>query len=216
MKQKDSLLKIIHIIAPVVGAFIIAFGLFNVHSRTGITEGGGLGFALLLQHWFDISPSISAFVMDTAFYTLAFSQFGKEFLKTSITASLTFPVSYWILERVGYVLPDLTDKPLIAALVGAAFIGVGAGLVVMEGGASGGDDALALVMTKFLKCRISVAYLITDLTVLGLSLSYIPFRRIIFSLITVTLSSLGVELIQKLRNKLVAKIDSEALRESAS
>ena len=33
------------------GASILAFGLFNVHSRSQITEGGVLGMTLLLQHW---------------------------------------------------------------------------------------------------------------------------------------------------------------------
>ena len=47
-------------------------------------------------------------------------------------------------ERVGPVLPDLSGQPLIAALLGGVFVGVGVGLVVRAGGASGGDDVLAL------------------------------------------------------------------------
>ena len=48
-----------------------------------------------------------------------------------------------------------------------------------------------------MKCRISYAYLFTDLTVLTLSLSYIPFKRIAYSLITVTLSSWIIDCFQK-------------------
>ena len=33
------------------GAFILAFGLFNVHSQSRITEGGVLGTTLLINHW---------------------------------------------------------------------------------------------------------------------------------------------------------------------
>ena len=73
------------------------------------------------------------------------------------------------------------------------------GLVVREGGASGGDDALALIISKVSGCRIAKAYLITDLTVLLLSLSYIPWQRIAYSLVTVTLSSFLIDKIQNFR-----------------
>ncbi len=76
------------------------------------------------------------------------------------------------------------------------FVGVGVGMVVRRGGASGGDDALALIISKLSGCRISKAYLATDLTVLILSLSYIPFGQIVYSLITVTLSSLIIDKVQ--------------------
>ena len=55
------------------------------------------------------------------------------------------------------------------------------------------DDALALVISKVTRWRLSFAYLFTDLTVLLLSLSYIPITRIAFSLVTVTLSSFLID-----------------------
>ena len=53
---------------------------------------------------------------------------------------------------------------------------------------SGGDDALALSIE-----RLSACYLISDITVLALSLSYIPLARIAFSLVTVFISSALIE-----------------------
>ena len=55
-----------------------------------------------------------------------------------------------------------------------------------QGGASGGDDALALTISRVTRLRLSRSYLFTDLVVLGLSLSYIPAGRIFFSVVTVT------------------------------
>ena len=60
------------------------------------------------------------------------------------------------------------------------------------------DDALALIISKLARCRIVKAYLITDITVLLLSLSYIPLRRVIYSFFTVTLSSILIDGIQRL------------------
>ena len=88
-------------------------------------------------------------------------------------------------------------QPFWAAIAGAVFVGVGVGLVVRMGGSSGGDDALALVIEKVTGWPLARAYLVTDVTVLILSLSYIPVRKIVFSLITVTLSSCLIDLMQR-------------------
>ena len=83
------------------------------------------------------------------------------------------------------------------ALLGGAFVGIGVGLIVRQGGSSGGDDALALVIHKLTGWKLSRAYLFTDLTVLLASLSYIPVRRIAFSLVTVTVSSLLIDWVKE-------------------
>ncbi len=185
-----------HLLWLVAGTGILSFGLFNIHSQCRITEGGVLGMILLLNHWFKISPSITGVVLDFSCYFIGWRLLGNSFLKNAVFSTCCFSLWYRLWEHTGYVIPDLSPSPLAAAVVGAVFVGVGVGIVVKEGGAAGGDDALALVISKLAKCRISKAYLITDLIVLTLSLSYIPFSRIVYSLITVTLSSRIIDKIQ--------------------
>lgn len=184
-----------------LGSAILAFGLFNVHSQSRITEGGVLGTTLLLQHWFGISPSISEAVLDVCCYLLGLKYLGKSFLRYALTATGGFALSYALFERMGYMLPSMLDQPLLAAVVGSLFVGVGVGLVVRVGGAAGGDDALALVIAKLLHWPVSRAYLFTDLVVLLLSLTYIPLQNIACSLVTVTLSSFIIGKIHTLGKK---------------
>jgi len=172
-----------------LGAMILAFGLFNVHNQSKITEGGVLGMTLLLQHWFGISPAVSEIVLDIICYGLGIRYLGKSFLPCAVLATGSYSLCYAIFEKIGYLLPDLSGMPILAALIGALFVGIGVGMVVRVGGAACGDDALALVLSKTLHIDISKAYLFTDMTVLLLSLSYIPLGNIACSLITVTLSS---------------------------
>ena len=196
------------------GAAILSFGLFNVHSQSRITEGGVLGMTLLLQHWFGITPAISEAVLDVICYLLGIKYLGRSFLRCALTATGGFACFYALHERVGYVLPYMGDRPLLAAVVGALFVGVGVGLVVRAGGASGGDDALALVIAKVTGWPVSRAYLFTDVVVLALSLSYIPVRRIVYSLVTVTVSSLVIELVQTVGRK--KKPDGESKSEPSA
>lgn len=102
---------------------------------------------------------------------------------------------YALWDTLPHLLPDLSAHPLVAALAGGCFVGVGCGLIVRQGGSSGGDDALALVLSRVTGLRLGRCYLATDLTVLALSLSYIPVAKIACSLVTVTLSSALIDVV---------------------
>ena len=182
----------------VLGACILSFGLYNIHERTGVTEGGVLGMTLLLQHWFGLSPAITSPVMDIACYLLAWHFLGNAFVKYAVAASLAFAASHALWEQFPPLLPDLSTFPMAAAILGALFVGLGVGLVVRIGGACGGDDALALTIAHVSRWPISRCYLFTDLAVLLLSLTYIPFARIVYSLVTVTISSVVIGRVQRL------------------
>ena len=185
------------ILCILLGTAICSFGIYNIHRQTGVTEGGVLGMIVLLNYWFDISPSILSVSLDLLCYALAFRRLGVRFLIISGVSSLSLSMFFRIWESFPPMLPNFYDRPLIAAVLGALFIGVGVGVVIRNGGSCSGDDALALFISNVTGWRISRAYLITDFTVLALSLTYIPFNRIFYSLITVTLSSYIIDLIQR-------------------
>ena len=178
-----------------LGSAIASFGLYNIHQQCGITEGGVLGSVLLLHHWLGLPASIATPVLDSC-YLLALKVLGGGFIRWSILSTACVSGFFRLWECRPPVLPDLSTQPLAAAVLGALFVGVGVGLVVRQGGSSGGDDALALSISALTGKRVSLCYLFTDLTVLALSLSYIPAGRIAYSLVTVTISSWLIDLIQ--------------------
>lgn len=188
----------VRVFLALLGAFIQAMGLCNIHAFAEVTEGGVLGATLLLEHWFAISPALSALLLNAACYLFGWRTLGKGFLKYSILCGLAYSVFYAALEPFAPLWPGLVASPLWSAIVGAVFIGVGAGLCVRVGGAPGGDDALAMALARLTKIDIQWIYLFTDVVVLGLSVTYIPLTRIGFSLLTVILSGQIIGLIQKL------------------
>ena len=179
-----------------LGSFILAFGLYHVHSISGVTEGGVLGATLLLEHWPGISPALTGGIMNVLCYVLGWKLLGKEFIAYSALATVGFSGMYKICEQFPHLWPGLADMPLVAALVGALFVGVGAGLCVRVGGAPSGDDALAMSISHAAGWKIQWVYLLSDLIVLVMSLSYIPVRRIGYSLFTVLLSGQLIGFVQ--------------------
>ena len=183
----------------VLGAAICSFGIHNIHQRTAITEGGVIGMMLLIDRWTALQPAVITLILDIICYALAFKYLGGRFIRISVISTVSVSLFYDFWELFPPMLPDLSGYPLIAALAGGLFVGVGVGLIVRQGGSSGGDDALALTISHLTRWKLSRAYLFTDLTVLLLSLSYIPVRRIFFSLITVTVSSVLIDWIEDVK-----------------
>lgn len=179
-----------------LGCAILTFGMHNIHQVVGITEGGVLGGILLLNHWFGIDASVASPLLDAVCYAVGLFVLGAGFLGWSAVSSVLLALFYVLWERLPHLLPDLSAYPLVASILGGLFVGVGAGLVVRCNASAGGDDALALSIHKVFGLKLARCYLFTDLTVLLLSLSYIPVTKIAFSLVTVFISSPIIDLVQ--------------------
>lgn len=65
-------IKLSSVLLLLLGSAILAFGLYNIHSMSNVTEGGILGLTLLLEYWFGISPSVSGFVLTILCYFFYF------------------------------------------------------------------------------------------------------------------------------------------------
>lgn len=192
-------IKVSSILLLLGASALLAFGLYNIHSVSKVTEGGILGLTLLLEHWFSISPSFSGFVLNVACYLLGWKILGKRFLVFSFVAAIGFSGFYRIFEQFDPLFPQIGEKPLLAAVVGALFVGISVGICVRVGGAPTGDDALAMSLSTVLPVDIQWIYLISDLVVLFMSLSYIPLSRIMYSILTVLLSGQIIGIIQKVK-----------------
>ena len=180
-----------------LGSTILAFGLYHVHSFSGVTEGGQLGLSLLLNHWFHISPALSTALINVVCYWIGWKNLGKPFIAHSIIATGGFSIAYWLFQQFPPLWPELAVHPLAAALLGAVFVGLGCGLCVRVGGAVCGDDGVVMSISYKWNIKIEYVYFFFDFTVLALSLSYIPVRRILYSLVTVMLSSKIIGLVQR-------------------
>lgn len=189
------------ILLVLLGSAIQAVGVCNIHAFSHVTEGGTLGLELLLYHWLGISPAISSIVLNGICYAIGWRVLGSAFLAYSGIAVGCYALTYALLELFAPLWPVLITSPLVCALLGAVFVGLGAGISMLGGGAPGGDDALAMSLNRRFGWGVEKVYLVSDLSVLLLSLSYIPLEKILYSLLTVVLSGQIVGWVQKLKKE---------------
>ena len=81
-----SLIKPKKCALALLGSAILAFGLYNVHALSGVTEGGVLCMTLFLHHWVGLSPAVTGLVMNAICYLMGWKLLGKEFIAYSIVA----------------------------------------------------------------------------------------------------------------------------------
>jgi len=184
-----------------LGSAVLAFGLYNVHSVSQITEGGSLGLNLLLDNWFGISPAITNAAVSIICFFIGFKTLGLDFIVFSGVGVAGFSIFYSIFEQFDPIYPQIADMPLAASIAGAIFVGVGTGLCVRNGVALSGDDALAMSINNVTKIKIERIYMFSDISVLLLSLTYIPLKKILFSVVSVILSGLIIGFIQRFGTK---------------
>lgn len=195
MAQREPLMKS-RAALTLLGSAVLAFALSSIHRYSEISEGGILGLALLLDHHFSVTPALSVLVLSVLCYLLGWQMLGGRFLLLSALATGAFSVFYALFSLLPPFLSGLAAIPPLAAITGGVLVGLGCGLTVRAGGAPTGDDALAMALSSRLGLDLRTVYLLSDLTVLSLSLTYIPAGKILWSLVTVLISGQVVGLLQ--------------------
>lgn len=194
MKKSKEILLII------LGSILVSFVVCNIHSKTVLTEGGQIGIELLLQHWFNISPTYSSVCIDFIFYILGFLILNKKFRLNAVIGTFSYSISYYVFELLNINL-FFTSNLLASSIIGGIILGVGCGIVVRCIGSCGGDDSLALIINKILKLPLFWCYFIMDILVIILSLSYINMNVIPYSILTSFISSLLIDFVSKKETK---------------
>lgn len=100
----------------------------------------------------------------------------------------------------------MLNSKFIVTILSGLFVGVGVGIIVRNGAAAGGDDALAMVISKITSLNIGNVYMIGDVAVLMLSLTYLSVYDIFWSLIAVNISGRTIDFIYNFNKSKLVKI----------
>lgn len=84
----------LRIFLALLGALIQAIGLSSIHAFAEVTEGGVLGATLLIEHWFAVSPALSALALNALCYLFGWRTLGKGFLLYSALCSGAYSLFY--------------------------------------------------------------------------------------------------------------------------
>lgn len=144
-----------------IGTFIFSIAVNSIVIPNQLGEGGVTGITLLLFYVFDISPSLSNFIINAIIMLIGWKFLEKETIFYTLVAIVSMSL---FLEFV--FLPSfIPTNSLLGPLASGFLIGLGIGIVILGHGTTAGVDIIALIINKYMGLQVSIALLILDVMI---------------------------------------------------
>lgn len=152
------------------------------------------------------------FILNIPLLILSYFKLGREFTIMTIVVVITSTVVTNLVP-----LTYVSQNPLVNAIIGGVFSGLGAGITIKFGMSGGGFDILSIYLARTFGINVGFMTLITNLIiVLGSGLIY-DWEIAIFTIITIFVTSRMIDAIHTGEQRLTAFIvsnNSEAVTAS--
>ena len=138
-------------------------------------------------------------MLNTPLLLAAWRRFKRRALIMTLAATGSVSV---LVDVFGMLLPAYSNNPLLAAIAGGTFTGIGAGLLLQRGISTGGTDLLALLLRRIFP------NLRTGMLMLCIDISVVTFAVIVFRDIEVALySAIAIFIVSKIVDAIAQGVD---------
>lgn len=145
------------------GALLMAVGLEIFLVPNKIIDGGITGVSIMVSHFTSIPLGFFLALFNLPFLFIGYKQIGKTFALSTLYAVLIMSVSTYFLHPV----KPLTIDPLLAAVFGGIFLGIGVGLVIRSGGSLDGTEIIAILINKRTPFSVGEIVMFINVFILG-------------------------------------------------
>ncbi|QDM47516.1 YitT family protein [Paenibacillus thiaminolyticus] len=170
-----------------LGSMLLAFSYYHINFQNHLAEGGFVGLALIGKYTFDWSPALTVLMLDIPVFIAAWFFKGRRFIMNTAMAAGVFSLTYELCERYSPWVMNFGSNMVLAAVVSGVLTGFAAGIVLRHGGATGGDDIVALFISRWTKLSVGTVFIIIDIVVLLVSLFYLPLWDTLYTILAVSI-----------------------------
>lgn len=188
-------IKPLHFLAYTIGCAFYAFALIYVNIPNKLAEGGVTGITLIFRALFSIDPAITNIIFNIPILILGYLKLGKRQILTTFYCVLILSFWLWFFQQVPLTI-NLSHDKLISALLAGLLIGLGLGLVFRFGSTTGGSDIIARIIEQKFGIAMGKSLFAIDAIVLAMSLVYLDFAEMMYTLIMSFVSSNVINFIQ--------------------
>jgi len=166
------------VILVLSGSTIAAAGLQFFLLPNHLLDGGVTGISILSAYLSGIPFGVFLLVLNIPFVIVGYRKFGKDFaLYSSIgivaLAALTFV----------HIPHGFTDEPILAAVFGGIFVGIGSGLVIRYGGIIDGSDTIAVLIDRVTVFSVGEAIMVINGIIITIAGFVFGWESALYSLI---------------------------------
>lgn len=185
-----------HYIVPffmvALGAVVAAFALEEFLVPFQIFDGGIVGVSMIFSKFMPIQLGVLTAVLNTPFLIIGYKRLGKLFLIKSIFAMIIFSIMLGVFED----MEPITDKDILVVAFGGVILGLGVGLILLNGGCLDGTETVALIISR--KTDFSVGQIVLGFNILIYAAAGILFGldRALYSLLTYFITSKVIDIVE--------------------
>lgn len=163
--SKSGLIKMF--LATSVGCLVYAFGLNAFIIPHHLLAGGLTGVAVIGYYLTGVAPGILNIFLNLPILIAAYIWLGRWAVAAAVYGASIF--SYFIDAFAFFGNYHFTANPLVGAIGGGIFCGLGLGIVYRYGGTSGGVDPIGMIFRKFYGIQIASFTFCLNVIVLTIS-----------------------------------------------
>lgn len=178
MKQKTRI-TILEYLGIIFGCFVVALGFVIFINPYKLVPGGVFGTSIILHHIFpSIQVGTFGYMLEVPLLLASALCLGKSVGVRTLVASFASPFFMNLLSSLFYPtkealqsldpaqllngMIDLSNDKIIAVILGPLLIGLGEGLMIKCKASSGGSDVVAMIISKYMRVKVSKAVLCVD------------------------------------------------------
>lgn len=177
-----------------VGCVLYAIGWTIFLLPNNIGNGGVAGLSSIIYWGMGVPISVTYFAMNAILLALALKTLGLRFCIKTIYGVMMMTLATGVLRGL-YPHPTiLNDDPVMGAMMGAIFCGLGLGFCLSHNGSSGGSDIVAAVVNKYRDISLGRVIVLVDMFIV--SLSYVvlhDWNQVIYGYLTLVISAVVLD-----------------------
>lgn len=173
-----------------LGVAAASFGLESFLLPNDLLDGGVTGISLLLTFLTEGRLSLFILVINIPFLILGWVHIGRTFaIKSLISISLLSFVIYQ------FSFPVITSDPLLVAVFGGFFLGIGIGFSIRGGAIIDGTEVLAIVLGKKTGFSVGELIMIFNVIIFSVAAYVLSIETALYSIITYFAASRTVDFV---------------------
>ena len=209
--KKPTRSQLMNFLGVNLGCFLFAFGVVVFRNPNNFASGGMSGLSLLLSSFFAGAP-VGAIMMVLNVFVLGLGYLflGKKGGTSSVYGTFALSGAIWILEILFPISAPVTDSQFMELVYSVFIPGFGLAIVFHCGYTTGGTDIIAQILSKYLKWKVSMSLLVTDILIaLGAGLLF-GVEAMLYSVLGVFLRTFLMDsVLENLKTKKIVVVISD-------
>lgn len=194
LSQKGIRTFLVDAVFFLAGSILYAASVNIFSAPNNIAPGGFTGIATMLNYLFGLPIGVTILVMNLPFFVWGAVEMGKKFLAKVIAGTVVTSV---VIDLSAPFMPVYQGDMMLTCIFGGILCGAGLALIYMRGGATGGTDLIAMLLTRRIR-TVSLAHLIliADMTIVLATLPvYGTIESPLYALVFIFVSTKVIDMV---------------------